>query len=246
MVSRYQQEWAEEWEKTGATLAQPDAWLLTDHIKLNYLAGRVPAGASVLEVGCGSAKLSALLAARGARVTGLDMLPAALAAARQNFDYMQAPGNLLQADAFHLPFAENQFDVVLSTGLLEHFADPTPVLREMKRVLRRGGLLFSDIAPLKFSLLRLTFFLRGHQRRARAEEEEFACSIPEVYGWLEQVGFAQARVFSSGVVPPSGVVRRSGLIRRLSFRFEKLWTVLDGTWVSDWLGFFYLLFATKP
>ena len=46
-------------------------------------------------------------------------------------------------EAVRLPFPDATFDVVLSTGLLEHFQDPSPIVREMARVLRPGGALVS-------------------------------------------------------------------------------------------------------
>jgi SAM-dependent methyltransferase len=45
------------------------------------------------------------------------------------------------ADAHHLPFNEEEFEVVLSTEMLEHVKDPFQVEREMRRVTAPGGVL---------------------------------------------------------------------------------------------------------
>ena len=141
-----QRDWNEEWGKLDVTIRE-DIWLLTERIKLRYLLPRVPQGAKSLEVGCGSAKLSALLAQRGVRVVGLDRTPEALRVARNNFNWLRVQGDLVQGDAFRLPFADGQFDVVFSTGLLEHFRNPVDIIREMLRTLRPGGLLLRYRSP---------------------------------------------------------------------------------------------------
>jgi len=49
----------------------------------------------------------------------------------------------VRGDAHHLPFEDNSFDVVYSRYVLEHVADPVRVLKEMRRVLKRGGSVFT-------------------------------------------------------------------------------------------------------
>ncbi|HOZ36492.1 MAG TPA: class I SAM-dependent methyltransferase [bacterium] len=45
----------------------------------------------------------------------------------------------LVADAHHLPFADNEFSVVLCAEVLEHLSDPPQAIAEMRRVLKPGG-----------------------------------------------------------------------------------------------------------
>lgn len=235
-------DWDKSWEKISSTINEQDVWLLTDRIKFQYLSKLVPKGARSLEVGCGSAKLSILLAQYGVHVVGLDLSIEALKVAKRNFALVKAQGGLVHGDAFQLPFADEQFNIVFSTGLLEHFRDPVPLVTEMVRVLRPGGLFFSDVAPLKFSLLRMGYYLRGYHRHERNEYHYTARDIKE---WLEKSGLKDVRVLPSGIVPPLGLLRRSPFLRTLAFRVERLWSVLDGTFVAERLGFFYLAFATK-
>lgn len=105
----------------------------------------------VLEVGCGSATMAAFFAKDGATVHALDASEGALDAARRRFASEGVQGHFHHGNAFKLPFPDGTFDLVMSNGLLEHFEDMTPVVKEMVRVLRPGGLSFQDIVPRKFS-----------------------------------------------------------------------------------------------
>ena len=129
-----QRDWEGGWQQLDLTVDN-DVWLTTERIKLKYLAPLFRPGMRALEVGCGSAKLAALLAARGLRVWGIDQSASGLRIARRNTAHLGATAAFARADAFTLPFARGTFDLVYSTGLLEHFADPTGLMRAMIRVL---------------------------------------------------------------------------------------------------------------
>ncbi|MBS3920889.1 MAG: class I SAM-dependent methyltransferase [Deltaproteobacteria bacterium] len=103
-----------------------------------------------LEVGAGSGRLSRFLAERGYRTTCLDFSPQALKLAKKYYDAANLIGEFIEGEAGDMPFYDGEFDVVFSTGLLEHFEDPMPIIFEMVRVLRIGGLFYSDIVPKKF------------------------------------------------------------------------------------------------
>jgi SAM-dependent methyltransferase len=105
------------------------------------VAAVAPAGARVLEVGCGPGHLSLRLAGHhGLEVTGLDLDPAMIARARANAD---RPANsnqhrptLLVGNVAALAFPDESFDLVVSTLSMHHWADPTAGLAEIGRILR--------------------------------------------------------------------------------------------------------------
>jgi SAM-dependent methyltransferase len=105
------------------------------------VAAVAPAGARVLEVGCGPGHLSLRLAGyHGLEVTGLDLDPAMIARARANAD---RPANsnqhrptLLVGNVAALAFPDQSFDLVVSTLSMHHWADPTAGLAEIGRILR--------------------------------------------------------------------------------------------------------------
>lgn len=100
------------------------------------LAGDVE-GHRVLDAGCGSGALSAMLQARGAVVSGVDSSPAMVDLARQRL----GPGaDLRVADLGDpLPFEDDAFDDVVASLVLHYLQDWDAPLRELRRVLRSDG-----------------------------------------------------------------------------------------------------------
>src|SRR3954454_13955413 len=100
-------------------------------------------GDSVLDLGCGTAKVLAALAQRqqSARLVGVDPDPRILAIARRRLEEVGGTAELQRGYAQGLPFPAGTFDLVLSTLVFHHLPDDTKrvTLAEMARVLRPGG-----------------------------------------------------------------------------------------------------------
>jgi SAM-dependent methyltransferase len=95
------------------------------------------AGSRVLELGCGNGKTLSAICGLSLEVVAVDISPLALALCR-----LQAPqAGLLLADACHLPFREDSFDVVLAFHVAGHLLKEGRELLacEAGRVLSRGG-----------------------------------------------------------------------------------------------------------
>jgi SAM-dependent methyltransferase len=107
------------------------------------------AGLDVLELGCGAAQWSILLARRGARVVGLDNSAEQLEHARELTAAAGLELPLVHASAEDVPLADGSFDVVFCDHGAMTFADPYRTVPEAARLLRPGGLLaFSHSTPL--------------------------------------------------------------------------------------------------
>ncbi len=111
--------------------------------KLHHLPRLVPfdacRGQRVLEVGCGAGVDLARFAKGGARVTGVDLAPAAIDLARANFAQQGLDADLRVADGEHLPFADASFDLVYAHGVVQYTANPQALVDECRRVLAPGG-----------------------------------------------------------------------------------------------------------
>ena len=97
----------------------------------------------VLDMCCGAGQFSFVMAAAGARVTGLDLSATSLElAGRRCPEQMLGRVNWIEGDCEKLPFEDESFTGVTCVGGLS-YGDWTLVLDEMIRVLRPGGWLIA-------------------------------------------------------------------------------------------------------
>ena len=111
--------------------------------KLLHLAGLKP-GEDVLDVGCGTGSLAIAAKRRvgpAGTVFGIDASPEMLARAKKKARVAGLAVIFRNAAAQALPFAEGQFDIVLSTLMLHHLPRKSreQCVREINRVLKPGG-----------------------------------------------------------------------------------------------------------
>lgn len=94
----------------------------------------------VLEIGFAPGKqLSYIAKVVGANVSGLDYSETGIAFARMLFETLEIEADMRCEDLFSTTFESDQFDVVYSVGLVEHFDDPSPVVRRHVELVRPGG-----------------------------------------------------------------------------------------------------------
>ncbi len=131
------QEYYEElWRELPDELAPPDF-----ERRRRFLLSAAVAGQRALDLGCGTGDFTAVLAEAGARVIGCDVARAAVERARTRhpgLDFRLAP-----IDG-PLPLADNSFELVWASEVIEHVADTARWLSEVRRVLApRGRLLIT-------------------------------------------------------------------------------------------------------
>ncbi len=102
-------------------------------------------GKRVLEVGAGTGRDAVALVQAGAEVLTLDYVAGSLGLTRKAATQAGVQVAPVCGNGELMPFAEGTFDVVFHQGLLEHFPDPLPLLRENIRVLKPGGTLVIDV-----------------------------------------------------------------------------------------------------
>jgi len=97
----------------------------------------------VLDVGTGTGFLALLFAEMRHEVTGIDLSEGMLEKAKHNADNMGLKIDLFHGDAENLPFEDCSFDLVVNKYLLWTLQEPACAVREWKRVLKPGGMIFA-------------------------------------------------------------------------------------------------------
>jgi 2-polyprenyl-6-hydroxyphenyl methylase / 3-demethylubiquinone-9 3-methyltransferase len=95
---------------------------------------------AVLDVGCGGGVLSEGMALKAAAVTGLDVEPDAIAAAKHHAKEARLKINYV-CELIE-DFESKPFDVITCMEMLEHVSDPQLVIHHCARLLKPGGYLF--------------------------------------------------------------------------------------------------------
>jgi SAM-dependent methyltransferase len=244
------QYWDASWKTEGVQSFSPHTTLIEEAKWYYFQQDLKGYSGRSLEVGCGSGHFSALLAEAGFNAILLDYSSSAIECARKSFLVLEGweRKRYLLGDALALPVADGAIDVVVSCGVLEHFEEPLRPMREMVRVLRAGGLFYSDICPRKFTLIGMLDFLHktpGGWYEARINKNQ----IQEM---LVSLGLANIRIFGAGVLPPrnipaKGRIKIVSILEKVSIgRLRRFWLSMDATRLGEWLGSYYYVSATKP
>ncbi len=109
-----------------------------------FLLPHLQPGMSLLDVGCGPGSITIGLAEAIApgEATGLDVSADSIEAARSAAaDRGVTNVRFDVGDAYALPFKDGTFDAAFCHAVLQHLADPLAALRELRRVLRPGGVI---------------------------------------------------------------------------------------------------------
>jgi len=140
---------SEKFEKYGQEWWNPTGKLFSLHrinpLRFEYFSGAAGdlAGKKVLDIGCGGGLLAEKFAGAGASVTGIDLSPVAIEAARKHagetglaIDYrVSSPAKLA-------PEHKEAFEIIVCAEVLEHVDDLGAFLKDSLSMLKPGGLFF--------------------------------------------------------------------------------------------------------
>jgi ArsR family transcriptional regulator len=166
---------AGQWDKL-----REDLFGATSHLRA--LAGLVDPDHVIGDLGCGTGRISELLAPFAKRIVAVDASPEMLKAARLNVGNKKNV-DLRQGPLERLPIETGELDIALMMLVLHHLPEPKRVLSEVSRTLKSGGrLLILDMLPHDREEYRQTM---GHVWLGISEKQ--------LHQWLHATGFKHLR-----------------------------------------------------
>lgn len=225
-------------------------------------------GMRLLDCGCGVGSITVGLAEAVApgEAVGMDIDERQLTAARTLAQSRGTPNlTFAQGSIYALPFPEASFDAVFANTVLEHLHDPLAALREMRRVLRPGGVagVRDPYYPIWVTEPETPLVSEGFQLFQRAHEHNGGSGAysRHLRALLRQAGFARtvggAEVESMGETRMLRAVMETmgkGQLQDPAFRSlvlsqgwadeDRLQAIYDGmrAWAEDPDALFALLF----
>ena len=172
------------------------------------LLAEVTPGSRVLDVGCATGYVAALLKQQGCVVTGFEYDPAAAAEAVRHCEVIV--GDIQsEADRARIP---QGFDFVLIGDVLEHLVDPWTVLADMRRLLAPDGRVVISVPnvaawPVRFSLLGGRFEYADFGLLDKTHLRWFTKATAEELA--RSAGYEIERLSVVPIERPGGVIRRN-------------------------------------
>jgi SAM-dependent methyltransferase len=149
------------------------------------IARRLPAGARVLDWGCGAGHMSWLLKRRGFELMATDVAPAPrVPELLEGIEYRQL------TDYVGIPADDDTFDAVLSSGTLEHVWVINRSMDEVRRVLKPGGYFFIFRFPNQRSISEWVARRYGHWAHAIRMSPEELRLLLRIYSFrVDHLGY---------------------------------------------------------
>jgi SAM-dependent methyltransferase len=209
----------------GRTVAQFRSLAQANQYRQLYrlVQKHMPAGARVLDWGCGNGHFSFFLARTGASVTSYSFEPEpavfSLLTPEERGRITFVRGS--SADPHSLPFADRSFDCVFSIGVLEHVRETggTEIasMREIRRVLRPGGRFVCYHLPNRYSYIealnRLVHGPLDPTMRIPWKYHKYRFTRIQVQALCEAAGFDVLEMHRYGAIPRNVLGRLPGPLR---------------------------------
>lgn len=152
-----QKYWNQTWDATPLPALWPvDSQKIGSNVErslFSYISnafakhGLVNQNKLLVEVGCARSAVLPLFAKRlGFQVSGIDYSPNGCEQTRLMLKREEVQGEIYCCDIFSIPDdLVERFDVVVSFGLIEHFSDTTAIVAALSRLIRPGGIIFTNV-----------------------------------------------------------------------------------------------------
>jgi len=179
----------------------PDPRVDRKFARMLALTSRCLPAESLLDAGCGDGRFLAALArlpTRPTRLVGVDISERILATAARTVEREGGTAEFVRSNLEALPFASESFDLVLSVQVVEHLLGVEEGIRELARVLKRGGRLILSTDSSRNLVSRglnaprsaVVGALRLHGRRAAVTFPHRTFAPDEITHLVEAAGLA--------------------------------------------------------
>jgi SAM-dependent methyltransferase len=185
-LTHQREAWQNIWKRRGVMNAVINAGrTVYNWFFRRYLRMFITPETRFLELGSGTATLALSIAPQIKELVGIDNAESAILLSRKNADAMNIQNSRFElADCLALPY-ENEFDVVWSQGLMEHFDDPVAVAAQHYKAAKSGGIALISI-PYRYSYHAVWYFLT----RPRF--------LRSLWPWTDQIFYTKAQLLDIG------------------------------------------------
>lgn len=203
--------WDDYWKRYEVSKAE--RWMIGErHALLDRCIDSLGTGTKkVLEVGCGAGNNILRLHEMRADVEchGLDFSEVSVEMLKGKIPFVH------RADCRDTQLPAGEYDLIFSSGLMEHFPDELPLVREMRRLIKPGGLMVTSI-PARYSLWQLYKHAQGKNWIHGYEKSYTRGGLVKV---LEQGGWKVDEVVGLDPFSVNGFV-----MKLLGRSFQPVWT----------------------
>ena len=198
--------------------------VISDELARTF-ADRLPPNAMIIDIGAGTGRVAVALASKGVQVIAVDPALSMLQALRRKSG--EALVLSVGAEGTCLPFRSNSADAIVLARLLYLVEDWQGLLREAKRVLRQGGILFHEWgngdAGEAWVQVREKARLLFQEAGAAVPFHPGARSEDEVEAYLRDLGFYRMERIEAGAGP---AITLSDFLDKIeSGEFSYVWNV---------------------
>lgn len=167
-----------------------------------------PKSGLVLDAGTGTARIPILIAKGrpGLKVIGIDLSRNMLLVGSKNVEEAGIGRRVVLqlVDAKELPYDGAHFDMVMSNSIVHHIPDPLPLLKEIKRVLKRGGALLirdllrpESVEAIEKLVQSVGPEYDGHQKMLFRDSLHASFTLDEVHSLANTAGLTDMHIYQS-------------------------------------------------